>query len=58
MVNKVIAIIIAMMTTFVVTMPFAFEAYFTTTVFVSITSVVTSYYVAKYIINALKKTEC
>lgn len=56
--DKLIALLIAMITTFVVTTPFAFEAHFTTTVFVSITSVVTSYYVAKYVINALKKTEC
>lgn len=56
--DKLIALLIAMITTFVVTTPFAFEAYFTTTVFVSITSVVTSYYVVKYVINALKKTEC
>ncbi|UOC14483.1 hypothetical protein [Staphylococcus agnetis] len=55
---KVAALIIAMITTFVVTTPFAFEAYFTTTVFVAITTVVTTYYAAKYAINALKKTEC
>ncbi|MDU0476322.1 hypothetical protein QVA73_05390 [Staphylococcus chromogenes] len=58
MVDKMIALILAMVTTFVITTVFAFEAYFTTTVFVSISSVVTSYYVAKYIINTLKKTEC
>lgn len=55
---KVAALIIAMITTFVVTTPFAFETYFTTTVFVAITTVVTTYYAAKYVINALKKTEC
>lgn len=58
MVDKMIALILAMVTTFVITTVFAFEAYFKTTVFVSISSVVTSYYVAKYVINTLKKTEC
>lgn len=56
MVDKMIALILAMMTTFVVTVPFAFEAYFTTTVFVAITTVVTTYYAAKYVIQTLKKT--
>lgn len=56
MVDKMIALILAMMTTFVVTVPFAFEAYITTTVFVAITTVVTTYYAVKYVINALKKT--
>lgn len=55
---KLLALLIAMITTFVVTTPFAFEAYFTTTVFVAITTVVTTYYAAKYVINTLKKTEC
>lgn len=55
---KLMSLIIALITTFVVTTPFAFEAYFTTTVFVAITTVVTTYYAAKYVINALKKTEC
>ena len=55
---KLLALLIAMITTFVVTTPFAFEAYFTTTVFVAITTVVTTYYAAKYVINELKKTEC
>ncbi len=55
---KLLALLIAMITTFVVTTPFAFEAYFTTTVFVAITTVVTTYYATKYVINALKKTEC
>ncbi|WP_172616722.1 hypothetical protein [Staphylococcus agnetis] len=51
------ALIIAMITTFVVTTPFAFEAYFTTTLTVATWTMIGSYYVAKYIINALKKTE-
>ena len=55
---KVAALIIAMITTFVVTTPFAFEAYFTTTVFVAITTVATTYYSVKYVISTLKKTEC
>ncbi|WP_165886040.1 hypothetical protein [Staphylococcus chromogenes] len=55
---KVISLLIAIMTTLVVTTPFAFEAYFTTTVFVAITTVITTYYTAKYVINTLKKTEC
>lgn len=49
---------ITLMTTFVVTTVFAFNAYFTTTVFVAITTVITTYYTAKYVINTLKKTEC
>ncbi|WP_198644608.1 hypothetical protein [Staphylococcus chromogenes] len=56
--GRLLALVIAMITTFVVTTPFAFEAYFTTTVFVAITTVVTTYYTAKYVINTLKKTEC
>ncbi|UXU59027.1 hypothetical protein [Staphylococcus agnetis] len=55
---KVAALIIAMITTFVVTTPFAFEAYFTTTLTIATWSMIGSYYVAKYVINALKKTEC
>ncbi|MDG4944720.1 MULTISPECIES: hypothetical protein [Staphylococcus] len=55
---KVISLLIAIMTTLVVTTPFAFEAYFTTTVFVAIASVVTTYYTSKYVIKILKKTEC
>lgn len=53
---KVISLIIAIMTTFVVTTVFAFNAYFTTTLFVAITTVVTTYYAAKYVIGELKKT--
>lgn len=56
--DKLMSLIIALITTFVVATPFAFEAYFTTTLFVAITTVVTTYYAAKYVINALKKTEC
>lgn len=56
--DKLIALIIALITGFVLTTPFAFEAYFTTTVFVAITTVVTTYYAAKYVIQTLKKTEC
>ncbi len=52
------SLIIALVSTFVVTTPFAFEAYFTTTVFVAITTVVTTYYSVKYVISTLKKTEC
>lgn len=54
--DKLMSLIIALITSFVLTTPFAFEAYFTTTVFVAITTVVTTYYAAKYVINALKKT--
>lgn len=56
--DKLMSLIIALITSFVVTTPFAFEAYVTTTVFVAITTVVTTYYTAKYVINTLKKTEC
>ncbi len=56
--NKLIALIIAMTTTFVVTTPFAFEAYFTTTLTIAIWTMIGSYYAAKYVINTLKKTEC
>ncbi|MDP4467974.1 hypothetical protein [Staphylococcus hyicus] len=56
--DKLMSLIIALITSFVVATPFAFEAYFTTTLFVAITTVVTTYYAAKYVINALKKTEC
>ncbi|WP_165885854.1 hypothetical protein [Staphylococcus chromogenes] len=55
---KLMSLIIALITTFVVTTPFAFEAYFTTTLFIAITTVVTTYYVAKHVIQTLKKTEC
>ncbi|MDT0747161.1 hypothetical protein [Staphylococcus chromogenes] len=58
MVNKMAALIVALMTTFVITTIFAFNAYFTTTLFVAITTVVTTYYSAKYVIQTLKKTEC
>lgn len=56
--DKLMSLIIALITSFVLTTPFAFEAYVTTTVFVAIMTVVTTYYAAKYVINALKKTEC
>lgn len=56
--DKLMSLIIALITSFVLTTPFAFEAYVTTTVFVAITTVITTYYTAKYVINALKKTEC
>lgn len=56
--DKLMSLIIALVSTFVVTTPFAFEAYFTTTVFVAIATVVITYYAAKYVINTLKKTEC
>ncbi|MCE4965274.1 hypothetical protein KJB81_01425 [Staphylococcus chromogenes] len=56
--DKLMSLIIALITSFVLTTPFAFEAYVTTKVFVAITTVVTTYYAAKYVINALKKTEC
>ncbi|MDG4944620.1 hypothetical protein [Staphylococcus agnetis] len=56
--NKLIALIIAMTTTFVVTTPFAFEAYFTTTLTIATWTMIGSYYAAKYVINTLKKTEC
>lgn len=56
--DKLMSLIISLITTFVVTTPFAFEAYVTTTVFVAITTVVTTYYAAKYAISTLKKTEC
>ncbi|WP_198649779.1 hypothetical protein [Staphylococcus agnetis] len=58
MVNKAIALIVALMTTFVITTVFAFNAYFTTTLTVAMWTMIGSYYVAKYVINALKKTEC
>lgn len=51
--DKLMSLIIALITSFVLTTPFAFEAYVTTTVFVAITTVVTTYYAAKYV---LKKT--
>ncbi len=54
--DKLMSLIIALITSFVLTTPFAFEAYFTTTVFVAITTVVTTYYAAKYVIGELKKT--
>lgn len=55
---KLLALLIALITTFVVTTPFAFEAYFTTTLTVATWTMIGSYYAAKYVINALKKTEC
>lgn len=54
--DKLMSLIIALITSFVLTTPFAFEAYVTTTVFVAITTVVTTYYAAKYVIQTLKKT--
>ncbi|WP_169925240.1 hypothetical protein [Staphylococcus agnetis] len=56
--EKLLALIIAMTTTFVVTTPFAFEAYFTTTLTIATWTMIGSYYAAKYVINTLKKTEC
>lgn len=56
--DKLMSLIIALVSTFVVTTPFAFEAHFTTTVFVAIATVVITYFAAKYVINTLKKTEC
>lgn len=53
MVNKMVALIVALMTTFVITTIFVFNAYFTTSLFV----VITTYYSAKYAIQTLKKTE-
>ncbi|UOC13893.1 hypothetical protein [Staphylococcus agnetis] len=50
--NKLLALIIALITTFVVTTPFAFEAYFTTTIFVSIITMTTTYYASKHVISA------
>ncbi|WP_194755178.1 hypothetical protein [Staphylococcus chromogenes] len=55
---KVISLLIAIMTTLVVTTPFAFEAYFTTTLTIATWTMIGSYYAAKYVINTLKKTEC
>ncbi|UXR79832.1 hypothetical protein MUA65_07755 [Staphylococcus sp. IVB6218] len=56
--TKCLALLIAMMTTLVVTTPFAFEAYLTTTLFVAMWTMIISYYITKYAIKALKKTEC
>ncbi|WP_169301475.1 hypothetical protein [Staphylococcus chromogenes] len=56
--DKLIALLIAFSTSFVITTIFSFNAYFTTTLFVAITTVVTTYYAAKYAISTLKKTEC
>ncbi|WP_199787326.1 hypothetical protein [Staphylococcus agnetis] len=50
--KRVIALLIALVTTFVVATPFAFEAYFTTTIFVAILTMITSYYASKYVISA------
>ncbi|UXU67439.1 hypothetical protein MUA52_04980 [Staphylococcus agnetis] len=58
MVDKVIALIVALTSTFVLVTPIAFEAYFTTTLFVAMWTMIFSYYVSKYVINTLKKTEC
>lgn len=55
---KVISLLIAIMTTLVVTTPFAFEAYFTTTLTIATWTMIGSYYAAKYVINTIKKTEC
>ncbi|UXR73325.1 MULTISPECIES: hypothetical protein [unclassified Staphylococcus] len=56
--TKCLALLIAMMTTLVVTTPFAFEAYLTTTLFVAMWTMIISYYITKYVIKALKKTDC
>ncbi|MGV3224344.1 hypothetical protein [Staphylococcus hyicus] len=53
---KLLALIIALVTTFVVTTPFAFEAYFTTTLTIATWTMIGSYYAAKYVIQTLKKT--
>lgn len=58
MVNKMAALIVALMTTFVITTIFAFNAYFTTTLTVATWTMIGSYYAAKYVIQTLKKTEC
>ncbi|MCO4357965.1 hypothetical protein G8Y85_01470 [Staphylococcus sp. 11007852] len=50
--DKLMSLIIALVTTFVITTPFAFEAYFTTTIFVAILTMITSYYASKYVISA------
>ncbi|AAX91406.1 ORF123 [Staphylococcus phage EW] len=50
--GRLLALVIAMITTFVVATPFAFEAYFTTTIFVAILTMITSYYASKYVISA------
>ncbi|MCO4332462.1 hypothetical protein MTQ91_10980 [Staphylococcus hyicus] len=55
---KLLSLLIALITTFVVTTPFAFEAYFTTTLTVATWTMIGSYYAAKYVISTLKKTEC
>lgn len=56
--DKLMSLIIALVSTFVVTTPFAFEAYFTTTLTIATWAMIGSYYAAKYVINTLKKTEC
>ncbi|WP_198649750.1 hypothetical protein [Staphylococcus agnetis] len=56
--GRILALVIAMITTFVVTTPFAFEAYFTTTLTIATWTMIGSYYLTKYVINTLKKTEC
>lgn len=53
---KVISLIIALMTTFVVTTVFAFNAYFTTIVFISVWTLIITYYLTIYVIQTLKKT--
>ncbi|WP_381418689.1 hypothetical protein ACFDHY_02805 [Staphylococcus hyicus] len=56
--DKLMSLIIALITSFVVATPFAFEAYFTTTLTVAMWTMIGSYYAAKYVIQTLKKTEC
>ncbi len=56
--DKLMSLIIALVSTFVVTTPFAFEAYFTTTLTIATWTMIGSYYATKYVINTLKKTEC
>lgn len=55
--KKVFSIIIALITTFVIATPFAFEAYFTTTIFVATWTLIGSYYTSNYAIKTLKKNE-
>ncbi|WP_274316314.1 hypothetical protein [Staphylococcus hyicus] len=54
--EKALALLIALVTTFVVAVPFAFEAYFTTTLTIATWTMIGSYYAVKYVIQTLKKT--
>lgn len=49
---KLMSLIIALVTTFVVTTPFAFEGHYTTTMFVATWTMIGSYYGVKYVIIA------